>query len=48
MQKADIEDDAEYLMRNKAATKLLEEQQASARKKAGKKVYKQRVYKKEC
>ena len=41
MQKADIEDDAEYLMRNKAATKLLEKQQASARKKAGKKVYKQ-------
>ena len=46
MQKADIENDTEYLMRNKAATKLLEDQQAAARKKAGKKVYKQRVYEK--
>ena len=46
MQKADIENDTEYLMRNKAATKLLEKQQAAARKKAGKKVYKQRVYEK--
>jgi len=46
MQKSDIENDTEYLMRNKAATKLLEKQQGAARKKAGKKVYKQRVYEK--
>jgi hypothetical protein len=46
MQKADIEDDAEYLMRNKKATKLLEKQQAAARKKTGEKIYKQRVYNK--
>ena len=33
-------------MRNKTATKLLEKQQGAARKKAGQKVYKQRVYEK--
>ena len=44
MQKADNTQDFEHLMRNKKASTKLEEQQAQARKKAGKKVYKQKVY----
>ena len=44
MQKADNTQDFEYLMRNKEATKKLEKQQAGSREKAGKKVYKQKIY----